>query len=180
MRQSLSRHPDWPCEAVTAIVAEAVRSGPDRLSLRYRITAPGPLIVPPPAAPARTDGLWRHTCFEAFVRPGDGEGYYELNLAPSGHWAAYRFDGYRDGMAPLEAIAAPTITWAAVEDGFELTAALDLSPAAAEPWTVGLSAVIEEATGRTSYWALAHPPGKADFHHSDGFVLDLPPESSGS
>ena len=39
---------------------------------------------------------------------------------------------------------------------------------------LGLSAVIEETSGRKSYWALAHPPGKADFHHSDCFALELP------
>jgi hypothetical protein len=42
------------------------------------------------------------------------------------------------------------------------------------PWSLGLSAVIEETSGRRSYWALAHPPGDADFHHSDCFVLELP------
>jgi hypothetical protein len=41
-------------------------------------------------------------------------------------------------------------------------------------WRLGLSAVIEEANGRKSYWALAHPPGKADFHHSDCFAYKLP------
>jgi hypothetical protein len=34
--------------------------------------------------------------------------------------------------------------------------------------------VIEETNGRLSYWALAHPPGKPDFHHSDCFALELP------
>jgi hypothetical protein len=34
--------------------------------------------------------------------------------------------------------------------------------------------VIEETNGRKSYWALAHPPGKPDFHHSDCFALGLP------
>jgi len=38
-----------------------------------------------------------------------------------------------------------------------------------------ISAVIEEADGTKSYWALAHPPGKPDFHHADCFDLDLEP-----
>jgi hypothetical protein len=33
--------------------------------------------------------------------------------------------------------------------------------------------VIEETNGAKSYWALKHPPGKPDFHHADGFVLEL-------
>ena len=46
--------------------------------------------------------------------------------------------------------------------------------AASGSWMgLGLSAVIEEANGRKSYWALAHPPGKADFHHADCFA-ELP------
>ena len=42
-------------------------------------------------------------------------------------------------------------------------------------WQVGLSAVIEAKDGSRSYWALAHPPGKPDFHHRDCFALRLPP-----
>jgi hypothetical protein len=41
-------------------------------------------------------------------------------------------------------------------------------------WQLALSAVIEETNGRISYWALAHPFGQPDFHHSDCFALDLP------
>jgi hypothetical protein len=36
-----------------------------------------------------------------------------------------------------------------------------------------VSAVIEQHDGAISYWALAHPAGKPDFHHRDGFVLKL-------
>ena len=38
---------------------------------------------------------------------------------------------------------------------------------------IGLSAVIEEADGSLSYWALRHAPGKPDFHHQDAFALEL-------
>jgi len=41
------------------------------------------------------------------------------------------------------------------------------------PWRLGLAAVIEEASGHKSYWALAHPPGNADLHHSDSFTLEF-------
>ena len=39
---------------------------------------------------------------------------------------------------------------------------------------VALAAVVEDATGDLSYWSLRHAAGKPDFHHSDGFVLELP------
>ena len=42
-------------------------------------------------------------------------------------------------------------------------------------WDIGLSVVLEEKRGAKSYWALAHPPGKPDFHHSDCFALQIPP-----
>jgi hypothetical protein len=42
----------------------------------------------------------------------------------------------------------------------------------------GLSAVIADKDGRTAYWALAHPPGKADFHHKDCFALQLEARSA--
>lgn len=38
---------------------------------------------------------------------------------------------------------------------------------------IGLSAVIATKEGAISYWALAHPPGKPDFHHKDCFALKL-------
>ena len=42
------------------------------------------------------------------------------------------------------------------------------------PARASLAAVIEEEDGAKSYWALAHPPGKSDFHHTDCFVARLP------
>jgi len=47
-------------------------------------------------------------------------------------------------------------------------------PGLAGDWRLGLAAVIEETNGRMSYWALKHPLGKADFHQTDGFALELP------
>jgi len=175
--RELTPHPATP-SAVAAIAAEASRTGAGGLSLLYRVRDPAGALVLPPAAPAvRTDGLWRRTCFEAFVQVAGSEAYWELNLAPGGAWAAYRFDGYRQGMAaaPVPSLA---IAAAAAPGGFELSAQIDLSalPQAAA-WRVGISAVIE-ATGQRglclSYWALAHPPGDPDFHAAAGFVMDLP------
>jgi hypothetical protein len=177
MPLQLTRHPHSPCAAVERIEVELARPRPGELELRYAAFGEmDGVVLPRVCASARGDELWRHTCFEAFVRAGAGEGYRELNFAPSTEWAAYRFDAYRRGMAPAE-VSPPRITAAAFADRFEVTAALTLAdlPAAA-PWRLGLTAVIEERQGRISYWALAHPPGKPDFHHASGFALDLPLE----
>ena len=48
---------------------------------------------------------------------------------------------------------------------------LELPPGAE---MLALSAVIEAEDGQKSYWALAHPSDKPDFHHPQSFVLELP------
>ena len=172
MHQVLTLHPDCRCDAALRIDVEAARPSASVLLLDYVVSGNlNDLSLPSAAAPARTDGLWQHTCFEAFAQPAGGDSYFELNFAPSAHWAAYRFDRYREGMAAAE-IAAPRIEVARALQRHVLRAQLTLP--GEDAWRLGLSAVIEETNGRKSYWALAHPPGKPDFHHSDCFALELP------
>jgi len=173
MRQLLKLHPTSRCDAVREVAVEAVRL--DRSTLRLRYSALGAmtdLLIPPPATPARTDALWQHTCFEAFLRPRADESYLEFNLAPSTEWAAYAFSGYRSAME-IVADASVSIDVEVTDDTLTLVALLEGLPDDAG-WRIGLSAVMEEKSGRKSYWALAHPPGKPDFHHSDCFALELP------
>lgn len=166
----LTPHPDRRPGIALAIEVSLAWHGP-ALELGFRLSgAIDRLALPPPATPARRDGLWRHTCFEIFAR-GRGDAYSEVNLAPSGEWAAYAFDGYRDGMRLLD-IDAPRIRLD--RDAGALTLAAGLRPPE-RPLAIGLSAVVEERDGRISYWALAHPPGAPDFHHRDCFALKLPP-----
>jgi predicted GIY-YIG superfamily endonuclease len=151
----------------------AVRRTTDRLRFQYRLTGPIHLVrIPPRAESDRRDNLWQHSCFEAFLAVE--RGYLELNFSPSTEWAAYRFSGYREGMAELD-IPAPEISVSVTDHALELTAEIVLP---AEPTRLGLSAVIEETSGTKSYWALRHPPGDTpDFHHPDCFALELPPAS---
>lgn len=175
MGYALKPHPATPCAAITAIGVEVMIPHAGAIVLRYVATGDiGLLRLPPPAAPTRTDELWKTTCFEAFVKPGEGAGYYEVNVAPSTQWAAYSFTAYREGMAPAE-IATPYTNVQVHGDRFEMLVSLDLSTLPMkQAWWLGLSAVIEETNGTKSYWALAHPPGKPDFHHADCFALELP------
>jgi hypothetical protein len=120
---------------------------------------------------ARTDELWRHTCFEAFVRTSPGPDYYEFNFAPSTQWAAYRFDSYRSGIRAATEISAPRIAVQSSRTCYRLQASLEMDQMSSlrihGAWRIGLAAVIEDTSGHKSYRALVHPPGKADFHHSD-------------
>jgi hypothetical protein len=179
MRQPLLIHPNSRCTAVTQIEVEVVRQHPGILSVHFVVTGNvRDLALPPTAAPTRTDDLWRHTCFETFVRAAPSGAYYEFNFAPSKQWATYRFTGYRSGPSVASAIRTPKIEVHSNETCCELQASLQLSGLPDLPidasWHLGLSAVIEEIGGSMSYWALAHPPGRADFHHSDCFSLELP------
>jgi len=168
----LTLHPDSLCTAVTGIDVTAARPAPGLLKLRYVLRGVmSDVSLPPAAASARADELWRHTCFEAFVGAPDRNEYFEFNLAPSMEWAAYRFEGHRAGMERAD-VGAPQVEVQRAEDRFELRALLDVRGLEG-PWRVGLSAVVEEANAALSYWALAHPPGRPDFHNADCFALDL-------
>ncbi len=170
----LVRHPDGECRGVDAIAVAVIREGPGTLVLAYRLAgACSALRIPAPAAASRRDGLWRHTCFEAFVAPASGPVYAEFNLSPSGEWAAYRFEAYRDGMAALE-VPVPRIRARKGPDALELRARLSL-PAwlCSGPLRLGVSAVVEDACGRFDYWALRHPATAPDFHHTEGFALEF-------
>ena len=192
MRQALKLHADSRCSAVSRLEVDVARPRPGALVLRYVVTGNlSELRMPPVTAPvpsrrrsrrfgdagARADELWQHTCFEAFVRASPGGAYYEFNFAPSTLWAAYRFEGHRSGMSVAREIGAPSIGVQSTPKCYELHAALELDRVPGLPndgaWRLGLAAVIEEMDGNRSYWALAHAPGKADFHHADCFALEL-------
>ena len=170
----------FPGSTAPDLVIGVTASRPRRsaLKLEYQVSGDvGAVKVPGWVKRSRADELWRTTCFEAFIARPDG-GYVEINLSPSGFWAVYGFDGYREGMTPLAGVAIRDSARATDETWLAQTATLDLDRLGLpldQPWRLGLSAVIETTDGAISYWALAHPSDKPDFHHPDSFVLELPP-----
>jgi hypothetical protein len=177
MRRTLQLHPESSCFAVTHIDVEVLRPQAHNFMFTYVVTGTiTDLAMPPVATSTRADELWRHTCFEAFVGSSQSVAYYEFNFAPSTQWAAYRFSNYRTDMHVATEISTPQITVQSNPERYVLRASLQLGQlllSGGSTLRVGLSAVIEEGSGRRSYWALAHPPGKADFHHSDSFALEV-------
>ncbi len=166
----LFRHPMSKAACDPSIWSDVIVAGDKAQVLFGLIDNAKCVAMPPDRASLRADGLWKTTCFEIFVL-GEGDGYAEFNLSPSTEWAAYEFDACRLGMRNAEADIAvrverlhsimnvvATIRW----DGWSHARRL------------GLSAVIEATDGTISYWALAHPSDKPDFHHPDSFVLELP------
>lgn len=168
MRATLHPHPACAPGPIRAMHVELARNGL-RLALRYVAEGdPAGVAWPAAEAPGRGEALWEHTCFEAFVSTDDG--YREFNLSPSGQWASYGFSGYRTDMAEAAEVAVVEGLDGG-DDYVALEATLELP---ARVRRVAVSAVIEAVDGTRTYWALAHPSDKPDFHHPDSFVLDLP------
>jgi hypothetical protein len=135
----------------------------------------GALVVPGLDEPARTDDLWRHTCFEVFLARRGVPGYLEFNFAPSRRWAAYAFVDYRVP-APPPALTAPTVRAETAAGKLTLTAIVGAG-AWPEPdggsVEIGLAAVVEASDGTLGYFALRHPKERPDFHDRGGFALAL-------
>lgn len=147
-----------PIRAVTA----SIIATPNGCEAEFRLEGMVPaIIMPPPAKAERMDNLWQTTCFEIFWQPLGGTAYREFNLSPSGRWAAYDFDSFREGMrdAPVSAIA---IACSHDDAGLVLKASIAANLPA--PAQVALNAIVEHTSGAKQYWALAFPPGKPEFH----------------
>jgi hypothetical protein len=167
-------YPGASCAAVRSLQVElAIRPG-GGLHLCYALIADlSRLLIPGPMPPQMADGLWQHTCFEAFVALADDSRYHEFNFSPSGQWAAYAFDSYRV-RRPWTAQRTPNIKIEQTDTRLRLEAdiaAVDLPPNERNfPYRLGLTAVIETVNQDRSYWALHHPGTHPDFHQREGFI----------
>jgi hypothetical protein len=185
--RALVCHPATPCtlplQISVSLATVGSEAGPGLL-LRYQLRGDvSRLLVPEPASPGPADGLWRHTCFEAFVARSGDAAYREFNFSPSGRWAAYRFSAERVRDETDEVAQRPVVPDLQLERGTDSVTLLAWLPRHAlpepvdgQPLEMGVSAVIETTDGQLSYWALRHPAERPDFHHRGGFALapDLP------
>lgn len=173
----LHPHPSTPCDWITALTARVDWISADLLVLYYRLEGDIDRVqLPAQQRSSHAEGLWKHTCFEAFLRPQGERRYFECNFSPSSEWALYRFDDYRSGMRALEPAQAPRILCRRREGELDADVDVHLHPLeldATSELQLAVSAVIEDLSGRLSYWALAHPDGKPDFHHDAGFAATL-------
>jgi hypothetical protein len=169
-------HPHRPCNVPSTTQLEVEIIVLPNRSLQFTYLLSGELTyfkIPDKTAPQRADNLWRHTCFEAFIRAHKSQAYLEFNFSPAGQWQAYTFTDYRVGTG-LDTATAPDITCQLSSTIMALQATLQPNhlPAGTH-LCLGLSAVLESVDGSISYWALQHAPGPADFHHPDTFVLEI-------
>ena len=154
------------------------RTGSALLTLAFRIDGRVDRLLLPDRRPAEhADGLWRSTCFEAFLKLPGERGYVEINLSPSRQWAVYRFDDYRHGMRAVVPAQAPELDVSARDHVLRVDARIHLAgvvPADAADLEIAVAAVLQDQAGAVSYWALAHPAEAPDFHDPRSFVLTVP------
>ena len=173
---ALHCHPATPA-GLPLGVSVAVDWTPEGLQLVYAVSGnTATLRIPAATEPGPADGLWQHTCLEAFMAAEGDEAYREFNFSPSNQWAAYRFasERRRDSTTATE-LPAPVVQRTVTPTRLTLDVRL-LSTALPSPvmrLQLALCAVIEEHDGRLSYWALQHPCERPDFHHPAGRTLRL-------
>jgi len=169
--------PHPACARDSIRVSASIEAAASSSFLIFRFRVEGDVVslhLPASGSLRRRDGLWQHSCFEAFLRPDASHAYHEFNFAPSGDWAAYRFEGPRNGRTEPDA-PAPAIEFSRGKDACDLSARVSVAAfpelARADAIDVGLAAVLEYDDGRLSYWALAHAGEKPDFHDAAGFRI---------
>lgn len=173
----LQCHPATPCAHPLTLSASLAGAAGKGLQLRFELQGDVQRIrLPEPTRPGPADGLWQHTCFEAFIGVAGEAAYREYNFSPSNQWAAYRFSNQRQRDTAAESRASPVEPVVNLVVAGRLLCLNAWLPLSALPpvqpgqaWDLGLSAVIETVDGQISYWALCHPDARPDFHHRGGW-----------
>jgi hypothetical protein len=171
----LLAHPAAPCSEPLQLGAQAARLADGSLQVRFELGGALQHLCLPPWQDAAgfADGLWQHSCFEVFVGLADAPRYHEFNFAPSGHWATYAFSAPRQRDPHWSPALPPQCAVRCSAQQLSLAAQIPaaLLPAPASAWQIGLTAVIETASGALSYWALTHVAAQPDFHQAASFIL---------
>lgn len=158
------------------ITGKIARSS-NRLSISYALHGSLAEITIPVISdkPARKDTLWEETCFELFLGLKGSDQYWELNLSPAGHWNVYRFKTYRQEMQEELAFLSLPFIVRNQPDALllDLDFGMDMIVPGEQKLEIAISAVIKLKNGKVTYWALAHPGPKADFHRRDSFIIEL-------
>lgn len=165
----------------TSLTANLLMEPDGGLRLSYHcLTAAGTVRFPPPKPSVVADDLWRTTCCELFVGCKDAPVYREFNFSPSGEWAMYDFAAYRErsgNAGMLQSAAMPSIDFSETPEGWTLMATVpavllqEFTGKDGRELRFSLTCVLEATDGRLSYWALAHPQTRPDFHDRGGFIL---------
>jgi len=175
-----SREAAGPVHALSASGA-LHRSGTLTVEFELRGDLQSIRLLPSVCQPRRRDELWKRTCFELFARHRSGPRYCEFNFSACGDWAAYVFDSYRGTRHDAEQRPLEISVLTTARQQIRLRARMDLRAAYAggaeefelAGWRLNCAAVIENAEGSLSHWAVRHPRPRPDFHDTEGFAICL-------
>jgi hypothetical protein len=147
------------------------------LSIEYQLFGDmnGISIAPPASSPSRQSHLWEATCFEFFIGiPGDAN-YWEFNLSPSGDWAVFALDDYRQGLRDELSFSSLPFKVDRYPNYITLSLEFDLSELilAEQDLEMSVTTVVKSSQDELSYWAIAHSGKEADFHLRDSFAINL-------
>ncbi|SRR5258706_8576683 len=168
----------YPAPNIPAVeVTGTVMRQENILSIHYSVHGDiENILLPISVAPARKDDLWKATCFEFFIAIKDQPQYWEFNMSTSGNWNVYTMDAYRQvNMREETVFTQLPFEFRKTSDKISLDISVDLNPIL-QPENIlelGITTIIQAQDGTETYWALAHPDIKADFHLRESFVVEL-------
>ena len=129
------------------------------------------------------DELWQSTCFEVFIGAAGELPYLEFNFAPSGDFAIYAFERYREGMMTIVPLVAPLLAVEHSSDRYTFSGTVRLRLSSERIHKIGrapaleasLTAVVKsrEENAVPNYWAIRHAGERADFHLRESFLIKL-------
>lgn len=111
--------------------------------------------------------LWRHTCFELFIRDRHGEGYEEINCSPGGRFSRTYLSSYRNVHSVREFHTAPDIICSRQGDSCEYAicfAGIDIVQG-----EIAVAVITADDRGTRRFWGMNHRGDIPDFHHDDNF-----------
>lgn len=142
----------------------------NELLLTYQVQGPLKKLLLPKlnSSTSFKDELWKHSCLEFFIKKENSPEYTEFNFSPSGDYAIYHFDNYRERNFYFKNSVCPEIQSSLANSLFELKAKIPLMKG-----EMSLTAVIEDIDQSISYFALAHKKERPDFHDPASFIVNL-------
>jgi len=128
------------------------------------------LLFPIEQSLGRQHELWKQTCFEIFLRPKIGIGYFEINLSTTGAWNIYKFESYRNPQPPEEYPLGEVLSIQSEKE--KIVARFKIENADLSLIEYSLCAVLVLKNGKITYWSTHHSQHKPDFHHPDNLTLE--------
>lgn len=122
----------------------------------------------------RPDEIWKRSCFELFLKDPSSTRYYEFNFSPQGAWNSYYFNNYRELAGHSLINKEPIISFEKSINQVSCFVELNLSNWISKRFTLAsTTCILKNQDNHNNYFAPSHPCDDPDFHHYDGFTINL-------